>query len=537
MKKKLSNFLRSKSLTYYYVVLVSTAITAWWMRIPVTPLVFFGKLYNSRSQIFQVLIYLFFWINSFLFILFITYLVERTYIKHKKWIHKKFGFLMRLLKNKRPIQISLILFFCIFYFVVRIPYYSRYLLGEEGAFADLFINHPKGPNYILKGRVDGKGFYGPPAHPGLIYETISLTGKIGGNFIQFDTQNEERTTIILRFIFSLYQFFSFLLLVISVYLFTHHYDKIDSLIMIILISFSPISLQESVHLQVDGSIGALFFSIFCLTHIIYKTFNQKDLGISNPYLFFILLSSTIIGFGKNEWVIAVIISVAAAVIFSIGRKIKLQTSLVMVIILGLVIGSLISFQFDQVNFLAGFKRIFYFINIDTATLQSKPTNLLLNLIDVNMRRMPFLSSLILVLLINGLGIIQKRKEIEFETVLFFFLSLALTLPFMLTTWGVTPKFFVPAMVISAYSYFLIKPKPVSKLVKVIFVSIFVSLNIFFHPEIIPFTERNPEPREECLLNIGAANGFFNEDVNFLTWSLSDSSRDILAAEYGTKMCE
>ena len=532
MKKKFSNFLRSKSPTYFYVILVSSAITAWWMRIPLTPLLFFGKTFSGRSQIFQVLIYIFFWINSSLLFLLLTCFVAYTYSKHKKWIHQKFGFLIRILINKRFIQISFILFFCIFYFIVRIPYYPRYLLGEEGAFADLYINHIKGPNYILMGRVDGREIYGRPSHPALIYETISLAGKISENFVQFDIQNEERTTITLRFIFSLYQFFSFLLLVISVYLF-----KIDSLIMIILISFSPISLQESVHPQVDGSVGALFFSVFCLSLVINKSFNRKVLGKFNPYLLLILLSSIIIGFGKNEWVIAVIISVTATVIFSIGRKIKLQTSLIMMIILGLIIGSSINFLFDQENFLSGFDLTFGFIRSGIATAQSKPTNHLFELIDVNMIRMPFLSSLVLILLINILGIVQKRKEIEFETVLFFSLSLALTLPYILTSWAATPRYFVPAMVVSTYSYILIKPKPASEMVKVIFISFFIFLNIFFHPEIVPFIERNPEPREGCLLSIGAANGLFNEDVDFATWSLGDKGQKKFAAKYGTKMCE
>ncbi len=52
---------------------------------------------------------------------------------------------------------SFLILFVLSFFLVRWPAYSTNLVGEDGTFADIFLNRVAGPDYFQVGRVLGNG--------------------------------------------------------------------------------------------------------------------------------------------------------------------------------------------------------------------------------------------------------------------------------------------------------------------------------------------------------------------------------------------
>lgn len=99
-----------------------------------------------------------------------------------------------------------ILFLAVFvfiYFMARLPFYTNEPSGEEGSFTHLFFNAPRGPNYLLEGRIHGVNLYGPPQHPAPIYELIKGYGSAWKFFLNNQDHSIAGLTFFIRVAFSL----------------------------------------------------------------------------------------------------------------------------------------------------------------------------------------------------------------------------------------------------------------------------------------------------------------------------------------------
>ena len=60
----------------------------------------------------------------------------------------------------------------------RSYYWSEPAVDEDGLFAKIIMDHPKGPTYTFLARISHKEYYIYIAHPGIIYEVLKIPGFI-----------------------------------------------------------------------------------------------------------------------------------------------------------------------------------------------------------------------------------------------------------------------------------------------------------------------------------------------------------------------
>jgi len=102
-------------------------------------------------------------------------------------------------------KIIFIATFVVLFFAVRTHFYKFPLSGEEGIFAEIFVNHSQGPDFLLLGRSDGENFYKIPRHPYNLYQSVKIAGIICSPIIkQLPYTDDLRITPVLRMLFSLF---------------------------------------------------------------------------------------------------------------------------------------------------------------------------------------------------------------------------------------------------------------------------------------------------------------------------------------------
>jgi len=434
--------------------------------------------------------------------------------------------------KRKALYIIFLFLFIVLYIVIRKPYYSNNLRGEEGNFADIFINQPPGPNYLLIARVNGMEIYDYPQHPALLYETIASAGRVAEKVINFSELSVYKTNVILRALFSSFQLVIWVLIWLTVVMFEYFQNKIHLFLLIGLLSLSPIALESSLFLQIDNTVGALFIGFFCFS-LIASAF-LKNRYVKYTILFF---SGVVVGFGKNEWGIVLIASLFVSVIFSKLFSIKFQTAVIISILSGFAAGTVINIVFDGFNYFAGFKLM-------TGMLRGETTGLTLNLqqfikswVQQNIERLPYLSIIIILLLVNIIKAAFQFKKLFFEQILLLFFSSLLFFAFSVSSWVDSSRYFVPAFFTSIFTYILLTPNQKKSMFQIILFSTIIGIDIYFAPIIQPFKQIETYPEAGCLMDIGTARGFINTDVDFVTNSLGDKGQDNFALKYNTRVCE
>ena len=434
--------------------------------------------------------------------------------------------------KKKALHIIILLLFIIFYVVVRKPYYSTQLKGEEGDFADIFINQPPGPNYLQIGRVNGREIYTIPQHPALSYETIALAGRAAETVINFSELSEYKTTVLLRALFSGFQLLVWVLIWYAIVVFDYFQNKTYLFFMIGLLSLSPIALESSLHLQVDNSVGALFVGFFCFSLLAFVFMKNK----TAKYLI-LFISAALIGFGRNEWGIILFVSLLASIIFAKLFVIKFQTESIILILAGLAAGTVINIIFDNFNYFAGLRLITTTLKVDAAGSTLNPHIFMQSWVQKNMEKLPYLSTIVILLFVNIIKATRQFKKLFFEQVILLFFSLLLYFAFSATNRAGSSRYFVPAFFASIFTYILLTPNQKKTSVQIIFLYTILFIMIYFKPPIEPYKQIDVDPNDGCLMDIGAARGFFNEEVDYVTWSLGIVGQENFAEEYGVELCE
>ena len=112
----------------------------------------------------------------------------------------------------------------------------------------------------------------------------------------------------------------------------------------------------STSLQVDGSVGSLLTGLLALSLLAYR----YKLIETRKSLLLVFACALFYGFGKNEWTLAFLAALIVSFIFVFVRKnaftgnFRSVISLLSIALAGLLVGNLISYLFDPINYMGGF---------------------------------------------------------------------------------------------------------------------------------------------------------------------------------------
>lgn len=360
-------------------------------------------------------------------------------------------------------KILFVLIFCTLYFAVRAPDYDIPLAGEDGIFADIFVNAPPRPNYGQNARVNGITIYASLGHPAPLYEWLAISGKFFNKVLPLQEALNDpasKLSTYLRFSFSCFQFLAWLILI--VYLLTHSKENFrwKSLFLVLAIAISPPAVIYSLWIQVDNASGSIIAALMMSAILFWDRYKHA----STKKLFMLLFASGFVSaLGKNEWSILVFLALMASAAFVFIRnkydnqnaefKSSLEYKYLLSMLLGLVAGNILSYMINPDTYMAGFE-----LMTDMSKKSSlMNTNQVGNWWSLTKIRMQILY-LGMALWLYMTSVFVKKSPLKVSTpiVLSFFLSSALLWSFFITSWDPTERYFIPAFIALTYTIMLIR---------------------------------------------------------------------------------
>ena len=210
--------------------------------------------------------------------------------------------------------------------------------------------------------------------------------------------------------------------------------------------------------------------------------------------------------------------------------------MIILILFGLTAGTMINIVFDSFNYIEGFKLMTNMLKGDSTSLAFNPLQFINSWSQQNTEGLPHLSIIIILVLVNIIKSTLQFKKLFFEQIFLLFFSSFLFFAFSVSSWAASSRYFVPAFFASIFAYMLLTPNPQTPVFQRIFFSTIFFIIIYFAPIIKPFKLIDVHPISGCLLDVGSAIGFFNEEVDYVTYSLGDKGQDAFALHYNTKVC-
>jgi hypothetical protein len=247
--------------------------------------------------------------------------------------------------------------------VIRIPFLSVALTGEEGMFAYLAINngHDVVPKLLI-GRLDGKDMWSGPSHPIAPYLFLVRFVRPLSSGMDYQAMSLKEKSVVARVpFFSLFCIALLALAILGRWQFAVRQlkDLAVPLGAIAFIGSSAPMVWGSVQPQLDGSWGVMLvgLSTLCLHEGMEALNTWRRIGLA-------FLSGMIAAMGKNEWAIAYLAALGVGLLVAVilrrpprnGSAIPLQPGahLVLGAASGLLFGTLFSISMDQTNYFAGF---------------------------------------------------------------------------------------------------------------------------------------------------------------------------------------
>ncbi len=464
----------------------------------------------------------------------------------KKFIHKLF-------LNK----IAYTILFIVLFFVVRTPFYSTGMVAEDGLFANILINHPESPDYCLIGRINGEEILEPIQHPGLIYEPIAVLGDFSHLFLDYNSMSREETTFWSRIMYSFFQLFFWMLLVLYIVRlnkgFWFESGRLSLLYGLIFFAILPIALNNSIDLQIDSSTGVIYNGIMGLAVLIFM--KKRD---RTGYVI-LFAGSVIAGFGKNEWGIILLMTVAAALLYFViiavlkrlngnGKEYLLFLG---TIVAGLTIGSVINYLFDPVNYIAGIKLL---------TKMSGRASLISTgdfgwWLQITKGRLGYIiSNIVMILTIAGYFIKKAWKGDFYRTFLFGY-SLAFFFSFFIAMYERTARYYASSFVtlvlccvlfIDDYKGGKVRNYAVTLLLLLglAYSGLYISdrLNTVKHYDVVRIKHKRHlrsverQIRNGCVPLKSSSDGYFDKD-DFIADSLGRVVAEKLAEKYNKEVCK
>ena len=262
--------------------------------------------------------------------------------------------------------------------LVRLPFLSNTLIGEEGLFAYITtgptpIVTMKNPSALIMGRVSGQDFIGMPQHPLIPYFII---GRILHNRISHDDfqamsfSQKSRAARLPFFLMFCFGFGCVAFCARRVLRLRQTQAVVLFLFAFLFVGTTPLMVGGSIQPQVDGSVGVALIGVSVLLISIASS------GSGTCFVFAWVLGGFFASLGKNEWTLALMAS-AAFVSFSwnvLARFFKVRAEMgeapwvpLIHLSAGCLLGTMISYIASPENFVAGFHVMRRFSNVDIYT--------------------------------------------------------------------------------------------------------------------------------------------------------------------------
>jgi hypothetical protein len=380
--------------------------------------------------------------------------------------------------NKNTVNGILLLLFAISFFAARIPLLNEPLGFEEGIFAELIVNRPAGPHYALSGRIDGQKTYTYISHPATLYELLKLGGYISKEFLTYDIYlNDSLITPRLRLICSFYQFIFWAILLIFALISQSIHGKWPILI-IFTAMLSPLALKTSTFLQIDNTSGMLLCGLAAL---LFSVANQKNMSPKKSTLF-LFAGGFIVGLGKQEWSFALLAAMAVMFFLTIIAKRKSSDynyiKIISCIATGILLGNIVSFLYDPVNYTRGLHYIAVFFKLQN----SSPSHWdFTHWLMLTKKRLPFIYVCFILLLptLYNLFFKRDRQLLSYLTSLYGFFLLV---GYIVADHNYHPRYFCPSLAVLTISAITltpsVSPKWFNKTLTWALLSVFLSTAIF-----------------------------------------------------------
>ncbi|HEV2054726.1 MAG TPA: hypothetical protein VGV06_06070 [Methylomirabilota bacterium] len=430
------------------------------------------------------------------------------------------------------------------FWVFRAPFLAQPLVGEEGIFADLYLNSPPGPDYGLMARINGIPLRAPLSHPAPLYESMTHLGSLARRY-GWTPVPSMSSDMAIRSLNSLFQLAFWVTLAVTVPWRRERTQGI-AIAAYLAMLISPLAVGGSLYLQVDTTVGWLACGILAIA--------VQAGGVSAW-----ALSGLVLGFvGKQEWSICLALAAAMTLGWGLFMGQRRSAGPLGLVVLAALAGSFSSWTFDPVNWSEG-ADVMLSIAAEHTVL-STPSSLgswFYNLL----RLAPFLGALTLGLATQAWLVLRRgwrRAEIRSAFGLSF--SIALTAPFLMSTWVPEYRYVAPALAaVSAGMVFELLRTEVSRtlarrLVLILGVSaalgvVFMTVSLLMARSVTEGPMASVEgmlarERSEvlaarqtgCVPRLSSGFAYALLDLDFVGSAISVSDAEAIAAKAGRALC-
>ena len=451
---------------------------------------------------------------------------------------------------------TLILFFSVFYFTVRAPFFNMGWDGSDanGLDVDMFVNHPQKPNYLLIARMNGSDIYAPAfGHPAPMYGMFISMGYVLQKFENYHNLSDAQIIYRAKVIASIFQLLIFVLLLLIIFKDEKRNISPRKLLLylgIFLVSLTPLAINNSNEFQIDSLFGLAMVGSYCITLAAYlfKCISGK--------LFYILLflSSVFIALGKNEWSLLLIISLIACSVYLLARKYLFKQDddtiepykIIGISLLGCIFGNVLSYLFEASLYFSGWDLLFRMSKQSSIFSKDGIGKLIL----VTQDRFIFIASLLAMIAYATFIVIRNIKKIDSIVILSYFISVFFFFSFFLSTWGSFSRYFAPsfaALLITMSVAYIKYQKPFNWKNATLF-----GLVLFFitYQSISYISDKKIKAQhtfgirdiseivadKSCVPMIPVEDVYNKKTVDFVHLSMGMEAAKTIAKEYGKEIC-
>ncbi len=351
------------------------------------------------------------------------------------------------------IWLAVVTVITVLFFGVRSHYWSEPAVDEDGLFAKIIMDHPKGPTYTFLARISHKEYYIYIAHPGIIYEVLKTPGFILTLNRHKGDAIDQQTVIPLRIAMSMFQYAVILLLLLTISPRSEEptprsWLPFGACVSVILVwTLAPQSIVSSLDLQIDGTVGVLMVGTLGVA-VLFAS-RRPD---SRFRLCLVGLTAGFCGCGKTTWTLSVIAALGLSGLCLLALKFRSKnnsgilvraTVIYSMIAAGTAGGNLISYRFDPENYRRSLDRLVDFAGSQTGTVVG-------NVVQKLPAIWPILALLLMAAMLLAYDFLRKDSTPGAHSLFLFFLGFFLTTHLMFGSWYF-PRYFAPASIAALFA--------------------------------------------------------------------------------------
>jgi hypothetical protein len=236
----------------------------------------------------------------------------------------------------------------VFLIASRLPFICNPLLGEEGLFAALILDHRASHPMLLAGQVDGAPIYSSFEHTILPYYFIKALASPLANLYPYTSLGfPARSALVRSSYFLLFLAGALPLVIMAASNAVRSSTRIGASAVVLFTLYlftTPLALGASIQAQVDGSIGVLLMGL--------SSFVALGCGgtLRSPPM--LVLAGFLLGVGRMEWCVA--FSAAAVALLCLSFVVRLANRMTLAfLVAGMASGVAVSFLVSPSDYLGG----------------------------------------------------------------------------------------------------------------------------------------------------------------------------------------